>query len=120
MAGSLTGVVSAHALAELFSVLTRMPVNPPITPPQAARMIERLRPFFLVVAEDEGVVVAATDRCSAVGAASGAVFDAIHVLTAEVAGVDALLTFNERHFRRLATASTPRLVVPPDPPSVAL
>lgn len=118
--GALTAVVSAHALAELFSVLTRMPLTPPITPTEADLMIDRLRPFLAVIAEDEGIVAAAMARCAAVGAGSGAVFDAVHVVTAEAAGVDGLLTFNERHFRRLAIASTPKIVVPPDPPIVAL
>lgn len=118
--GALSGVVSAHALAEMFSVMTKIPLSPPITPAQGAQMIERLRPFFLVVEEDEGVAAAAVARCAAVGAATGAVFDAIHIVTAERAGVDVVVTFNERHFRRLSTTTTPRIVVPPDPPAVVL
>ena len=83
-------------------------------------MIERLRPFFLVVEEDEGLIAAAVARCAAVGAATGAMFDAIHVVTAERVAVDAVVTFNERHFRRLATATTSRIIVPSDPYLVSL
>jgi predicted nucleic acid-binding protein len=118
MSGSLIGVASTHALTELFSVLTRMPLSPPITPTDADQMIHALRPALTLVSEDERIVAAAITRCAVVGAVSGAVFDAIHVVSAEAMSVDVLVTFNERHFRRLSIASTPQLVVPPDPPAV--
>lgn len=36
------------------------------------------------------------------------------------AGVDAMLTFNHSDFVRLIDARSPRILVPPDPPAVAL
>jgi hypothetical protein len=37
---------------------------------------------------------------------------------AERAGADVLLTFNPKDFQRLAEFDKPRVLVPPDPPSV--
>jgi hypothetical protein len=39
---------------------------------------------------------------------------------AEHAGADAIVTFNGADFVRLASPSSPRIVIPPDPPGVAL
>jgi hypothetical protein len=48
------------------------------------------------------------------------VYDALHLVTAEAEEVDVVVTFNVRHFARLAVAKSPRIVAPPDPPSIAL
>jgi hypothetical protein len=60
----------------------------------------------------------ALQRCTDRGFASGVVFDALHLVGAELAGVDALVTFNDADFVRLAVPTSPRIVVPPDPPGV--
>ena len=51
---------------------------------------------------------------------SGVVFDALHLVTAEEAGAHAMLTFNHADFVRLTDVGSPPIVVPPDPPAVAL
>lgn len=60
----------------------------------------------------------ALDRCTSKGLRSGAIFDAVHLATAEAAGAEALVTFNERDFVRLSVAESPPIVVPPDPPAI--
>ena len=62
----------------------------------------------------------ALDRSTSKGLRSGAIFDALHLATAEAAGVAAILTFNERDFARLSVTESPPIVVPPDPPAVRL
>jgi hypothetical protein len=52
--------------------------------------------------------------------ASGVVFDALHLVTAEEVGAAATLTFNEADFVRLIDATSPPIRVPPDPPAVTL
>jgi predicted nucleic acid-binding protein len=64
------------------------------------------------------VYLDAMDRCASKGLRSGAVFDAIHLAAAEGAGVGALVTFNLVDFTRLATAASPKILAPPDPPAV--
>lgn len=113
-----SGSVSTHALAEVWAVLTRLPIDPPISPPAATLAVERLlsflEPFELPLATYRTAMVRCTDR----GARSGAVYDAIHLVAAEHCGADVLLTFNARDFNRLVLPGSPRIVVPPEPPRV--
>ncbi|WP_437313524.1 type II toxin-antitoxin system VapC family toxin [Sorangium sp. So ce385] len=117
--GTLDGAVSVHALSELWSVLTKLPVSPTISPVVASEAIRALLDRFEAVPLTVQIQMAAIERCASKGLRSGAIFDAIHLATAEAAGAAALLTFNERDFTRLSVAAAPQIVVPPDPPAVA-
>jgi hypothetical protein len=44
----------------------------------------------------------------------------LHLVSAEHAGADAIVTFNGADFLRLAMATSPRIIIPPDPPDAAL
>ncbi len=118
--GQHDGVVSAHALTETFSVLTKIPCTPRVDPVTGERIVIRLRGLLHVVAASGALASAAIERCAQKGLASGAVFDALHMVTAEAEHADALVTFDVRHFARLAITTSPRIVAPPDPPSSAL
>jgi predicted nucleic acid-binding protein len=48
-AGALEGVVSVHALGELWSVLTKLPVSPPISPRTAREAVNDIVTQFEVV-----------------------------------------------------------------------
>ncbi len=118
--GDHSGVASTHALNETYSVLTKIPYTPRIDPATGEILVSRLRGLLDVVAVSRVLAAAAVRRCAQQGLASGAVFDALHLVTAEAQEVEAVVTFNRRHFERLAVATSPRIVVPPDPPSIAL
>lgn len=48
-AKEMAGWVSAHGLAELYAVLTRAPLSPPVYPSEAWQIIERdVHPYFEV------------------------------------------------------------------------
>jgi predicted nucleic acid-binding protein len=119
-AGQVEGFASWHAMSETWSVLTRLPLTPRITPHAAWAAIRRFRAFLTLLPPTERTYRGALARCTARQLSSGAVFDAIHIVTAEHAHADAILTFNRADFVRLAEATSPRIVVPPDPPSVSL
>jgi len=116
--GALDGVVCVHALGELWSVLTKLPVSPPISPRTAREAISDVLTRFEVLPLTVQIYSNALDRCTAKGLRSGAIFDALHLATAESAGAAALLTFNERDFARLSVVGSPPILVPPDPPAV--
>ena len=116
--GALDGVVSVHALSELWSVLTKLPVSPPISPTTAREAIGDILARFETVSLTVQIQAEAIERCASKGLRSGAIFDAIHLATAEAAGAGALLTFNERDFTRLSVAASPRIMVPPNPPAI--
>jgi predicted nucleic acid-binding protein len=96
-------------MAETYSVLTKLPLVDRILPPAARAYLAALRGFVSTVAITEPMYLEALDRCATRGLGSGAVFDAIHLVAAEAAGAELMLTFNERDFSRLATTGSPRV-----------
>ena len=116
----LEAVTSQHALLELWSVLTRLPSVPPVAPALAEKMVDRLAAKIDVLPVSTPLYRRAIHRTAERSLRSGAVFDALHLLTAEHADARAVLTFNTQDFMRLAVSGGPRIVLPPDPPSVVL
>jgi predicted nucleic acid-binding protein len=114
------GVASWHAMSEAWSVLTRLPVTPRITSLAAWSAVRRFRSILPLVPPTERIYRAALARCTARRLGSGVVFDALHLITAEEADVDAMLTFNDADFVRLTDTESPRIIVPPDPPATDL
>jgi predicted nucleic acid-binding protein len=118
--GRFEGVASWHAMNETWSVLTRLPVTPRISSLSAWGAVRRLRSVLTLIPPTERIYRTALARCTARALTSGVIFDALHLVTAEEAGADAMLTFNHADFVRLIDAGSPRIVVPPDPPAVTL
>ena len=116
----MTGITTWHALAELWSVLTRLPSSARPSPGQALQLVRRVRGVFDVCPLEPAVYEEALQRCTDRGFSSGVVFDALHLVAAEHAGADALVTFNRADFFRLAAPNSPRIAIPPDPPDVAV
>jgi predicted nucleic acid-binding protein len=114
--GELEAMVCAHALAELYSVLTKLPNG--LTPAEANVVASNIRRRVRVVVPTLGTYLAAIERCSSRSLRSGAVYDALHLIEAERAGASMLLTFNPDDFVRLAEGERLKIVVPPDPPSI--
>lgn len=108
----LTGYVTLHALAEVWSVLTKLPVTPRIEPMVARTVVMQIVSGLQVMQLSEALYFAALERCAEHNLRSGAIFDALHVIAAEQAGVDLILTLNEKDFVRLAKPSTPRILSP--------
>lgn len=118
--GRLTGLATWHALAELWSVLTRLPKPARASPEQALQVVRRVRSVYDVRPVDPAVYDEALQRCTDRQLSSGVLFDALHLVAAEHAGADALVTFNGSDFLRLTAPASPRIVIPPDPPEVTL
>lgn len=111
----LDALVSTHALAELYGVLTRIPGG--LSPEEAQLTVGNLPNRMRVVPLTTGAYMTAVERCSARALKSGAVFDALHLIAAERARADALLTFNPDDFTCLAQGERPKVVVPSAPPA---
>ena len=111
-----TRIASAHAFAETWAVLTSMPLDPPVSGQVALTALTRLERIVRFVPARQRVYRTAAARCASLGLRSGAIYDALHLVTAEFEGADALLTFNERDFARLVAPDGPRILVPSDPP----
>ena len=102
-AGLEHGHLTTHGLAELFATLTALPLKPRLLAADAERIIRQsiLACFTLIPlsADDYGDAMQLTVRQNL---ASGAIYDALHLIGARRAGCSALYTLNLRHFRSLA------------------
>jgi predicted nucleic acid-binding protein len=94
--------VSAHTLAELYAVLTTLPVQPRLGPDTARRLIrEDVESIAGVIALRGTDYRHVLDDMSALGLSGGVVYEALGARAARKAGVDRLITFNVADFRRV-------------------
>jgi len=101
--GDDTGFTSAHCLAETFSVLTRMPTSPKLTPQAVLAILEKnIIPYFSLI------VLAPVDYHEAVrnlagrGLGGGRIYDLLHLVAARKQALDRIYTFNETEWKNLA------------------
>ena len=97
----IQGLIATHTLAELYSVLTRLPVRPRISPELAQRLIsENLERFEVIplTTEDYQMVLAQMVNLNLTG---GGIYDALIAQAAVKAEANTLLTLNPNHFTRL-------------------
>jgi predicted nucleic acid-binding protein len=110
---SEVGVLAAHTLAELYAVLTRLPVHPRIPPSVAVQLIRtNVLTICKVVALSGDDYITLLDHLANVGIMGGAVYDAVLLHTAQKANVDQIVTLNESDFRRVYPLLADRVVSP--------
>lgn len=98
--GELTGLLATHTLAEIYSVLTRMPKTN-VSPKLAEQFIqENLKPFVMVELSTDDYQAAIRMMVS-LNLPGGGIYDAVIAQAAISAKADQLLTLNEKHFNRL-------------------
>ena len=94
--------VSTHTLAELYAVLTTLPVQPRLSPDTARRLIrEDIESVASVVDLRSADYRQVLDDMSALGVSGGVIYDALAVRAARKANVDRLVTLNVADFRRV-------------------
>ncbi len=95
-------ILAGHTLLEAYSTLTRLPPPQRASPNQAyAALFESFVARGTLVAPDGDQYPKMLPGFAESGLGGGRVYDALILHTAELAGVDALLTFNVRDFRTL-------------------
>ncbi len=106
-------IISGHALAECYSSLTALPLSPAVTPGQARRLIEEnvAEAAVEIVSLEGPEYLTVLQRMADLGLESGAVYDAMHVRSAEKASADELRSFNGKDFRRMPPSGETELVV---------
>ena len=103
---------AAHALAEAYAVLTRMPAPHRLAPADALALLEgNFIDGTQVIALDAEGYRALLKRAPGDGVSGGRTYDAIIAECAVRARAATLLTFNAAHFQKLESAHM-RVVVP--------
>jgi predicted nucleic acid-binding protein len=107
------GVVSTHTLAELYAILTRLPIRPRMTPTLVRQLIrDNILGVFEIVSLTEHDYEAVIDHMTAMGLMGGTTYDALILHAATKAHVDQVVTLNERHFRRVRPDLAAKIVAP--------
>ncbi|MEW6348081.1 MAG: PIN domain-containing protein [Thermodesulfobacteriota bacterium] len=100
--GTHKGFVAAHSIAELYAVLTTLPVQPRIPPVVASRLIQRnVITVCDVVALSQEDYAAMPAHVSASRIVGGTIYDALILYAAIKTHVDRVVTLNEKDFRRV-------------------
>jgi len=100
--GTHQGFVAAHSLAELYSVLTILPVQPRIPPAMARRLIhENVIASCKVVPLSDEDYAAVIDHLSEMSIVGGVTYDALILYAAIKSSVDRVVTLNEKDFRKV-------------------
>ena len=112
-------IIASHTLAELYAVLSTLPIKPRISPAVAWRLIqENIESVGKVISLTASEYSAIIKRLSESGFKGGIVYDALIAKVAQKAGVKRLLTFNSDHFKRVWPAGENVIVTPQNNRSV--
>ena len=101
-ASKKTHFCAAHAVAELYSVMTRLPVRPRITPEQGLLFVENVRGYFSVITLSAAEQFEAAAETARRGVGGGKVYDLLTLRCALKAGAERVYALNLPHFTRLA------------------
>ena len=97
-----TAFCAAHSVAETYSVLTRLPVKPPIPTEQALLFIREIQDRFTVVTLTGKEYFATVERLAESGLAKSYIYDGLIMSAAAKSGADIVYTWDIGHFRRVS------------------
>ena len=110
--GEVRGYLSTHSLAELYSVMTRLPPPLRVTPKEAVVILTDLTKYVEPVPLVANDYQRAIELMTQLNLPGGGIFDAVIAQAALKAGVDHLMTFNAKDFVRLGKEISTLVRVP--------
>lgn len=103
--GRIEGFVASHSLAELYAVLSSLPVRPRLAPATVLKLIEtNVFPVLTVIELVKDDYHATAKILAGQQISGGATYDGLIAWAASKAGADFLLTLNANDFERLKPA----------------
>jgi len=112
-AGEIDFVVASHTLAELYAVLTTLPLKPRISPLTAWRLVhDNIETSAKIISLSPSDYKDTIKYMSELGLTGGIIYDALIVKAAQKSGVERLLTFNADDFIRLWTEGERYITIP--------
>lgn len=101
-----------HSLAEVYAVMSAIPVKPPIPPEQALLFVEEVRNRLTLVSLNSEEYFAAIERTAERGFGSGRVYDALLLACAAKIEARTIYTWNLKHYQALAPELAARIRTP--------
>jgi predicted nucleic acid-binding protein len=108
----IQGVISTHSLAEMYSVMTRLPIQPRVSPIQAQAAIIQMTQWLETIPLGLEDYLTAIAQMTSLNLPGGGIFDALIAQAALRANVTRLLTLNPNHFTRLGEPIAPLVQIP--------
>ncbi|MBI5203325.1 MAG: PIN domain-containing protein [Nitrospirae bacterium] len=110
---NLDMIISSHTLAELYAVLTTLPVSPKITPEMAWRLIsENIEGIATIISLSSLEYIATIKHLRNLGLSGGIIYDALAFKASIKSNADKLVTFNVSDFKRLLTDEKIQILSP--------
>ncbi|MBM3234919.1 type II toxin-antitoxin system VapC family toxin [Candidatus Poribacteria bacterium] len=111
--GTDVGLVAAHSIAELYAILTTLPVQPRISPaiskPLIRHNVLEICEVVSLSGEDDAAIIEHLSEASIVG---GVTYDALILYVALKVDVDYVITLNEKDFRRIYPNLADKVISP--------
>lgn len=101
-----------HSLAEVYAVMTALPVKPMVPPEQALLFVEEVRHRLTLVSLTAEDYFATIQGASSRGFAGGRVYDALLLACAAKHKAQAIYTWNLKHYQSLAPALAATIQTP--------
>jgi len=101
-----------HTLAEVYAVMTALPVKPPIQPEQALRFIVEIENRLTTIALDGNEYKAAIEDAAGKGLFGGKIYDALLLRCAVKWQADVIYTWNVKHFQNILPEIHSRIRAP--------
>ena len=101
-ASKKTHLCAAHSVAELYAMMTRLPVRPRITPEQGLLFLENIRDYFSVVTLSAAEQFEAAAEAARRGLGGAKVYDLLTWKCAAKAGAERVYALDGAGFARLA------------------
>ena len=112
-AGTDVGVVAAHTIAELYAVLSVLPVQPRISPAIANKLIQQdvfdICEIVTLSDQDYNSVIKHLSESNIVG---GVTYDAVILYTTFKVEIDHIVTLNKRDFVRIYPGIADKIILP--------
>jgi predicted nucleic acid-binding protein len=110
-----TGLISAHSIAELYSILTSLPVQPRISPVLARKLIEmNILNLFEIIPLSVQDYISVIEHLSDSGTSGGVIYDALILKAALTSNADKILTLNKKDFYRIYPDLADKIISPSD------
>ena len=107
--GKKAACCGAHSLAEVYSTMTRLPGRHRLSGEQVLLFLENIRERLTLVTLTGDEYHATIKQAADAGVIGGTIYDALIARCALKAKVDALYTWNARHFQQFGAAIVKRL-----------
>ena len=106
------GLCAAHSLAEVFSIMTRLPVKPAVPPEQAWLFVDDICKRLTIVALHANEYLSTIRALAERGLGRSLVYDALIARSAQKSKADALYTWDVVDFQRIAPQLADRVRTP--------